>query len=280
MTKPWGASLSWLFVPGDRPDRYAKAVASGAHQVIIDLEDAVAVPEKEAARHEVVTWLLASGAAWVRVNAVGTAWHAADLDAVLDLPGLRGLVLPKATASSVAEAADRSRHGVPILALVETAVGIVDVSTTAAHPDVVALAFGAVDLAADLEVEETGDALLYGRSRVVLAARASGLPAPIDGVTLDVRDPATTAASARRAVGLGFGGKLCVHPLQVPVVHDAFAPTPEQLRWATRVAEAIGGLNTGGGEVPSGTWVVDGQFVDRPVLLRVQRLLTLAEASV
>ncbi|MCF8502720.1 MAG: CoA ester lyase [Rhodospirillum sp.] len=247
--------MTALFVPGDRPERIAKAVDCGADLVIVDLEDAVGPGHKARARrclsslqHDVV----------VRINGVETEWHGDDL-AALDSPRILGVMLPKAE-SDASVAALSSRVARPVIALVETARGLAavdDIAGAAAR-----LAFGSVDFSTDLGCSHKDDALLLARTRLVLAARVAGGPPPIDGVTLAINDPDAVGGDARRALDLGFGGKLCVHPRQVAWVREAFAPTAEERNWANQV------LATG-----QGVARVEGEMVDKPVRERARRIL-------
>lgn len=262
-------SVSWLFVPADRPDRFEKARGAGADETILDLEDAVAPEFKTSARAHAVQWLSAGGAAWVRINGLGTRWHEGDIEAVVGCRGLRGMIVPKAEhPEALARIAERCA-GAGLVALVETARGVRNLDGLCATPGIGRLAFGSVDLALDIDAWETDEALQYARSELVIASRAADLEPPIDGVTADVRDLDVVARAAQRARALGFGGKLCIHPGQVLPVNRAFAPTAVELGWASRVLEAA---RTSGG----GTFLVDGRMIDRPLLLRAQRLLARA----
>lgn len=263
-------SISWLFVAGSEPARFAKAAASGAHQAILDLEDAVAVEHKAMARRSVTAWLLDGHQAWVRINSVGSPWaedDCRDLSQIAARSGLRGIVVPKAEMLSVSEATARTPDSVPILALVETARGIRDAFAIAAHERVCMLAFGSIDYAFDLGVTSESS-LDSARHAVVVASRAADLAAPLDGVTLNVRDEAVIAADARRSRELGFGGKLCIHPAQIAPAHKAFAPTSEEVTWATRVLAETERL---GCDVAA--FALDGQMVDTPVIKAAYRLL-------
>jgi citrate lyase subunit beta/citryl-CoA lyase len=262
---------SWLFVPGSRPERFAKAAAAGAHEVIVDLEDAVAPADKPAARIDVARWLGGGGAGWVRVNAAETPWHDDDVAALAARPGLRGVMVPKAERPDVLSGvAARLPAGTGVLALVETARGIRDAATVAAAPGVVGLAFGSIDFALDIDAEEGDQTLLFARAALVVAARAAGLPGPVDGVTVETRDPAVVSGDAVRARSLGFRGKLCIHPAQVAPVNTAFAPSPTELDWAQRVLAAAPRHNG------QGAFAVDGRMVDRPVLDRARRIVARA----
>lgn len=260
-----GTAASWLFVPGDRPDRFDKAVAAGADEVIIDLEDAVAPADKVTARNAAVDWL-ATGSAWVRVNAAGTPWHEDDVRTLATARGLRGLVVPKAEDVEALEAVRRELLGRPIVALVETALGLARAIDIARCPGVERLAFGSIDFALDIGSSEDDTALLLARSTLVVGSRVAGKAAPIDGVTTALTDPDAVRRDAERARGLGFGGKLCIHPTQVAVVGAAFRPTPEQVAWARQVLDDA---SSGAGVVASST----GQLIDKPVLDRARRIL-------
>jgi citrate lyase beta subunit len=264
------ALRSLLFVPGDRPDRFEKASSSGADAVIIDLEDSVRPAAKTAARDAVRTWLgPGGGRAWVRINAAPDEHHEADLEALAGAEGLLGVVLPKAEDPARVDDVVRRMGEVAVLALVESATGLLAAERLARHPAVKLLAFGNLDFAEDCGItvsDPDEPELLPARSHLVLVSRAAGLGAPVDGVTADLRRGDPIRRDATRAARLGFGGKLCVHPSQVPEVHAAFAPTPEQVAWATTIL----------GSVREGVGVVDGAMVDRPVILRARRILSLA----
>lgn len=264
-----------LFVPGDRPERFDKACASGADAVIIDLEDAVAPDAKARARDAVAAWLVASQAppaagqpgpatrsVWLRVNAAGTPWFADDV-ALARRAGIAGIVLPKAEhAEQLREVGAASA----VIALIETARGIANVDAVAGAPGVARLAFGSIDLQADLGIAGDGDALHAFRSALVLASRLADLAPPIDGVTTAIDDTALLRAEARRAREFGFGGKLCIHPKQIATVREAFAASAAERAWAERVLEAAG--RAGGAAVQ-----VDGRMVDRPVMLRARAIV-------
>jgi citrate lyase subunit beta / citryl-CoA lyase len=268
-------SASWLFVPGNRPDRFDKAARAGADQVIVDLEDAVAPARKASAREEVARWLGGASEAWVRVNARGTQWHQSDLGALAGCPGLRGVMVPKAEdPAGLGGVARGVRPGTPVIALVETAVGVRDAAAVAACPAVSGLAFGSIDFALDIDAAETDEALLFARSALVVAARAASLPAPLDGVTVETTDTAVIRRDAERARSLGFGGKLCIHPAQVEPVNGAFGPDPADVAWARRVLAAA--AEHAGGEDAEGAFDLDGEMIDAPVLERARRLVARA----
>lgn len=262
------AAHSFLFVPGDRSDRFDKAVAAGADVVILDLEDAVGPEHKESARESVVAWLRDGGTAAVRVNAVGSPEHDGDVEALAALPdgsGLVGVVLPKAEDADAVSAL-AARVEVPVVALVESAVGMVNAVEIARAEGVARLAFGHLDYAVDLGAESSRTAMAHGRATIVLASRAAGLPGPLDGVTVALGDEQTLADDLAHARELGMTGKLLIHPSQVGATLSAFRPSESELEWAHRVVSAA--RSSGGGAVQ-----VDGAMVDAPVITRAEEIL-------
>lgn len=257
---------SFLFVPGNRPERFEKACNAGAHAVIIDLEDAVAPGDKAAAREAVRAWLAAGRSAWLRINGPESEWFGADLE-LAGQGGVAGVMLPKAEeARAIREL--RSRAGAArIVPLIESALGLWRAETLAAQAGVERLAFGSVDFQLDTGIEGDGEELLYARSRLVIASRVAGRLAPVDGVTLAIDDEAALAADARRARLLGFGGKLCIHPRQVACVNAGFAVSPSDIAWARRVLEAAEGS-------ADNAVRLDGKLIDRPVIERARALLS------
>jgi citrate lyase subunit beta / citryl-CoA lyase len=263
---------SFLFVPGNRPERFDKASASGADAVIIDLEDAVAPPDKDDARDAVAAWLAAGGTAWVRINGRETDWFARDL-ALLAAPGLRGVVLPKAErADDLAALAAHMRHGVPLMPLVETALGLWNAAALASAPGVTRLAFGSIDFQLDTGIGGDGDELLFARSQLVLVSRVAGCLPPVDGVTVELNDVAVLAADVERARRLGFGGKLAIHPKQVDGINAGFLPPAAEIQWAQRVVTAAAAAGDNAVRV-------DGKMIDRPVIERARAILKLAERA-
>jgi citrate lyase subunit beta/citryl-CoA lyase len=257
---------SYLFVPADRPDRFAKALATGADQVIIDLEDAIAAEAKERVRPALAAWLQAAPVpVALRINAIETAWFAGDL-ALCALPGVAAVMLPKAEGRRELVAVSQAAPGRALLPMIETAVGVSRLHDIAATPGVERLAFGALDLQLDLGIDGDGDELLMFRSQLVLASRLARLAAPVDGVCTALDDSALVEHDAERARRLGFGAKLCIHPRQVGIVNRIFTPGPAQVAWARRVVEAAG--RSHGAAV-----AVDGRMVDLPVILRAQAVL-------
>lgn len=252
-----------LFVPADRPERFAKAAASGADAIIIDLEDAVAAPAKDAAR-AALSAAFASVPILVRINAAGTSWHREDLDAVAKLP-FAAIMVPKA--ERLADLAEVAKV-LPVVALVETVKGIAAARAIAQSGHVRRLAFGSIDYAADLGCAHVREALVHARAEVVFASKLGALPPPLDGVTTDVSDGELASADAVYARALGFGGKMLIHPGQVAPVLESFRLHDEEVAWARRV------LESGDGVVQ-----LDGEMVDEPVRVLARSIIARAQSE-
>lgn len=252
-----------LFVPANRPERFAKAAGSGTDAVILDLEDAVAADAKDDAR-AALDVAFTDLPVIVRINAHGTPWHDADVAAMMAL-NPAAVILPKAEDAAVVSAVAEALDGVPVIALVESARGLANARAIAAA-GVVRLAFGSVDFCADLACAHLREVLLPARSELVLASRLAGIAAPIDGVTVQLNDLSVSHGDAAHARALGMTGKLCIHPRQIAQVRRAFAPSGQEIDWARRV------LASGDGAVS-----VDGAMVDEPVRIRARAIL--AEAG-
>ena len=263
---------SLLFVPGSKPERFAKALAAGADAVIVDLEDAVADADKASARSHVASAVRTFSASPVcvllRINGAGTPWFEEDL-VLAASDGIDGIVLPKAenpaALAAVAAAAAKS-----IWPIIESAAGAWNALEVARMPGVERLIFGSVDFELDLDCDDSWDALLHARSRIVLASRVAGIQAPVDGVTVSIDDERQVAEDSSRARSLGFGGKLCIHPRQVAAVNAAFSPSADEIAKARRIVEAY--ERAEGGAVS-----VDGRMVDLPVLLKARRIISAIE---
>lgn len=262
------SDITWLFVPGDRSDRFAKAASSGADQIICDLEDAVSSDKKDHARREVSAYLShGGGAAWVRINPFGTPRHAADVKALGGLTGLTGIMVPKAEDPATLSGLSRTFPGLQLIPLIETALGAHNAIQIAQVPKVQRLAFGSVDYALDLGVRESAEILLPVRHALVAASRIAGILPPLDGVTKAVKDEELISSDAEKSRDLGFGGKLCIHPNQLSLVRAAFLPSDQEVDWAKRV------LNT---SLEGSAAVVDGAMVDKPVIDQARKILDLA----
>lgn len=264
------ALRSLLFAPAGEERKLRKALTAGADAVIADLEDGTAPAEKEAARATVEAVFAGGDAACarvVRLNAAGTEWFPGDLELVARLE-VDFLMLPKATPEAVAALGSA---GPPVLAIVETAAGLRLAYETGSTERVAALVLGTHDLGAELRTTARPDGLeiLYARSKLVTDSAAAGLRPPFDTVYLDIRDVEGLEREAALARGLGFGGKLCIHPAQVEPVNRIFTPSEAELVWARRVLEAYReAVRDGRGAV-----ALDGKLVDMPIVRQAERLL-------
>ena len=202
--------------------------------MILDLEDAVAADEKDAAR-DLLRSDFTDKPVIVRINAYGTRWHDADVAAVRKM-AISAVILPKAQhVDSIAETCRSLGGHAPVMALIETALGLANCRQIASIPEIGRLLFGSIDYCADLGCDHTREALLSARCELVLASRLTGIVAPLDGVTARLDDTAETLDDARHAKALGMGGKLCIHPKQVPAVFRAYTPSNDEITWARRV---------------------------------------------
>ena len=282
---------SLLFVPGGHPRRIEKAPSTGADTLVLDLEDSVAPDEKDRAR-ELVAAALREGRAGnaeaaVRVNAPGTPHFAADLEAAV-LAGADAIVLPKAQGAEVLAEVDaridelESERGsgasVRLLALVETPAGVVRLASLAdAAGRIDALCFGHADFAREMglaEADASGGAIFHARCALAIAARAAGVSA-IDCVFLDVRDERAFREDVARGMGLGFEGKLCIHPTQVRIANEVYTPTAERVEYARRVVEGWDRALADG----SGVFSLDGRMVDAPLVAIERRVLERARRA-
>jgi len=264
---------TYLFVPGTRQERFGKALASGADKVVLDLEDAVASDDKATARSAVAAWLGSAAPeersrVVVRINDASSSWFAADVAALADTHGV-SVLLPKAESAEQIAQTRAALPGAGILALIESARGVSEVNRIAAA-GVQRLVFGTLDFALDLDMDISTDSsgLAYAGSRIAIASRLAGLPAPVAGVTPQLDDEARLLSDLAVARRLGFGAKLCIHPRQVQPIHAALRPSADALAWARRVLEADA--------VSPGAARLDGRMVDRPVVLQALRTLALA----
>jgi (S)-citramalyl-CoA lyase len=258
-----------LFVPATRPERIAKAIASGADRVIVDLEDAVQESLKQQARENLDAYLdqHPDVRVLVRVNAPGHAQHEADLALCRQHAAVIGVMLPKA--ESPAQIGRAHATGKAVWPIIESALGLVDIQAVATSAGVERLCFGSLDLALDLNLT-TGSAaaeavLSQGRYAVLLHTRVAGLAPALDGVYPAIQDADGLQRSVGYAKDMGFGGALCIHPTQVALIHEALKPGAEELHWAQRILEAA--------RSGDGVFVLDGEMVDAPVIGRARSIV-------
>lgn len=266
---------SLLFVPGNRPERFEKAVRSGADAVVLDLEDSVPPSDKAAARSAIAAeWARLQGLGCplvVRINALGTAAGDADVACIGGLPSVAALMVPKAESVQALAGIHQNLHGVATLPLIESAAGYAALPALGGAAGVARLVVGHIDFMADtgLRCGEDEAELAPLRFAVAMATRLNRLAPAVDGVTLHIGDADRLRADVQRALRFGFAGKLCIHPSQVSSVHQAFRPTDEEFAWARKVIAADAA--SGGAAVQ-----VDGRMVDLPVVLQARRIAALA----
>lgn len=277
--------LTALYVPGDRPERFAKALRSGAACVIADLEDAVAPTHKDAARDalaslasaaaEVAAVGAAAPALQVRVNAPDSAWHEADVAAVRELPGHIGVRLPKVQSAADVADARKALPGRDLHALIETALAV-ERAFDIASAGVASIATGEADLRAELGLPAGVDAeagLRWSRSRIVNAAAAAGLPAPLMSVFPDIADLDGLERTSRDGRSLGFAGRTAIHPRQLAVIRAVFMPTAAEVERAQQIVQRVRSAADAG----AGTVVLDdGTFLDVAMVRAAERVLAAA----
>ncbi|WP_432496975.1 HpcH/HpaI aldolase/citrate lyase family protein [Kineococcus auxinigenes] len=258
---------TWLLVNAARADLFDTAARSRADSVVLDVEDAVDPSRKDAARQDVVAWLRAGGRAFVRINDVTTAHWRDDVEQLRGTPNLLGVVLAKTeSGEQVTDTFEALGGRTPVVALVESALGIEEARSIACARGAFRLAFGSGDYRRDTGASADDLAMAYPRSRLVVASRIGGLPGPIDGPTVggglpELRDNSSVAVS------LGMMGKLCLDSDQAPVINEVMSPTATDATWAQDVVEKF---ESSGGVVRDGS--------DLPRLGRARRILELAEA--
>ena len=290
-TDKLGLIRTALFVPGNRPDRVDKAIATAADRVIIDLEDAVAVSQKVETRALVRDKIIAhkDRGVLVRINGLETDFFMGDIEAVV-VKELGGIVLPKTENGHQVDKIHRllvdfekkqglNAGGITVILLTESALAIQNIfkilSAAIELNREFLVALGAADYALDMGIEITKDGreLIYPRSRIAVACRAAGIAPPLDTpFMIDLKDIEALKDDAARAKQLGFQGKLCIHPNQIEPCHVIFTPTAEEISFARRVVDAFEAEESSGAAAIQ----VDGKFVDYPVVERSRRILQLA----
>jgi citrate lyase subunit beta/citryl-CoA lyase len=264
---PADISRSWLLVAATRTDEFDAAASSRADQVVLDIEDAVDPKNKDAARADVVSWLRDQGSAWVRINDHSTDFWSDDVDALVGLPNLVGVMLAKTESPEhVTETFDRLGGNTPVLALIESALGIEEATSIARARGTFRLAFGSGDYRRDTGTSSDNLAMAYPRSRLVVASRIGKLPGPIDGPTVGSNHPVLREQAAM-SVALGLTGKLCLEVEQIPVINEVISPTKSDVAWAR---DFLAGFEAGGRVIRDGS--------DLPRLGRAEKIDRLARA--
>lgn len=223
---------SWLLVSATSPALFDAALSSRADQIVLDIEDAVDPMLKDGARADVIGWLQNGGRGWVRINDRTSDFWSSDVDDLSGVPNLAGVMLAKTeSAEQVTETFDRLGGTVPVLALVESALGIEEATSIARARGAFRLAFGSGDYRRDTGTSADDLAMAYPRSKLVIASRIGGLPGPIDGPTVGSNHPVLRQKS-EMAVALGLTGKLCLDVDQLAVINEAISPTQSDATWA------------------------------------------------
>jgi citrate lyase subunit beta/citryl-CoA lyase len=268
------SARTFLFVPGNQPARFSKALHSGADAIVIDLEDSVPAHEKTLAREAITAAWDALGAAAipvvVRINAptANHALHEEELRWLANLSRLAGVMTPKTESGAVINTVRQAAPAACVLPLIESAAGYANLTNIANSAGVLRLVLGHLDLMVDTGINCGQDEIELAPTRfaMTIATRLASLAPPVDGVTQAIVDEARLRADVQRSMRFGFGGKLCIHPRQVATVHDVMTPSHDELAWAQRVIEA--------NEISRGAAIqVDGRMVDAPVVARARRLL-------
>ncbi|GAA4979630.1 CoA ester lyase [Kineococcus glutinatus] len=258
---------TWLLVPATTPERFDAARASRTDAVVLDVEDAVDPSRKDAARADVIAWLSTGGRGWVRINDRTSPHWQDDVDRLRGVPGLVGVMLAKTeSGEQVSDTADALGGSTPVLALVESALGIEEARDIACARGTFRLAFGSGDYRRDTGASADALAMAYPRSRLVTASRIGDLPGPVDGPTVGGGLPELREQSAV-AVSLGMTGKLCLDSNQAPVINEVMSPTGTDVAWARDVLRAF---------EEAGRIVRDGS--DLPRIGRARRIEVLARA--
>lgn len=261
---------SALFVPANRPDRFPKALASGADAVIIDLEDTISPDGKRKARDNIANFVDTNPKArfWVRINDGTTSWFDDDLSLCRSLPAVSGIVLPKANRAQHVHIV--SGAGKPLMPVIEAAAGLRELPEIAKASGVMRLSFGILDLMVELGTRPHTAAAMEIQNQIrfliLMSSCMHGLARPMDCVYADFSDLDGFEQSAVFARDMGFGGVLCIHPNQIPIAHGVFQALPEELDWAQRVVDHADKT----GEY---TFRMDGRMVDLPLIERARRIL-------
>lgn len=257
---------SYLFVPGNRPDRFEKARLSSVGAAILDLEDAVAPEFKSQAREAVAAWIAPERPVFVRVNGAETPWFQEDL-AILSRRGIAGVFIPKVESpAQIAMIAAAYPGNGPLLPMIESAQGLWNAHAIAKAPRVQRLVFGSYDYQQDLGIEGQGEELDHARAQIVFISRVAGISSPVEGVTAELTDMSVVQQAVAHARRLGFRAKLCIHPNQIAMVNQGFAPTASEIAWAQQILAAVE-------EQGSGAMRIGNMMVDRPIIERARSIL-------
>ena len=270
-TKEFSNIKTWLFVPATRIDRVAKAFVSGADAVIVDLEDAVALEDKAQARKDLQVYYDSQDyqPIWIRINQASSTDFEEDLKICQQMPNLAGIILPKAEQAADIEKLHHAT-GLPIIALIETALGLYQTDRLAKATGLLAFSYGFLDLCNDLQVQVATEAanIIANQIRyqLLLTSKVNNLLAPIDTVYTDFNDEKGLGQRVQLWSQMGMSGMLCIHPKQVAVVQKSLQPTDAEIDFAKRVVEEYE-------QSGQAVFKIDGNMVDAPVIERCRQLL-------
>ncbi|THF25771.1 CoA ester lyase [Pseudomonas atacamensis] len=263
-------ATSFLFVPGDRPERFSKAMDSGADIVIIDWEASVIPNRKSVARKATIDFLQSCGDTHkiaLRLNPVQTDYFVDDYTSIRSLSVCGVFLTMTESTEEIHLAQNKIPNSLPFVAMIETAKGIVRANELASSGRVCRLAFGNMDYQTDLGLTDHRTGTIYPSSVIAVASRNAGLPQPIAGVTANFSDSDFFHEEAAFEKSLGYSAKLCIHPKQIPWTHHVFDPTEQDIAWANTVLEAT---------QHSHAVQIDGVMIDRPVIERAKKILAQA----
>jgi citrate lyase subunit beta/citryl-CoA lyase len=264
---PAEIARSWLLVNAMKTELFDQSAISRADSVILDIEDAVDPSQKDHARGNVVDWLSGGGKAWVRINDATSPFWADDLAGLRGTPGLLGVMLAKTeSADQVTESFHRMDGKIPVIALVESALGIEEANNIAKAQGAFRLAFGSGDFRRDTGMAATAEAMAYPRAKLVVASRVGNLPGPIDGPTVGTNHPILREQTAV-TVMMGMTGKLCLAIDQTAIINEVISPTPSDVAWAT---DFMSDFEANGRVIRDGS--------DLPRLGRAEKIMKLAVA--
>jgi citrate lyase subunit beta/citryl-CoA lyase len=264
---PAEIARSWLLVNAMKTELFDQSAMSRADSIILDIEDAVDPSQKDRARGHVVDWLSGGGKAWVRINDATSPFWADDLAGLRGTPGLLGVMLAKTeSADQVTESFHRMDGKIPVIALVESALGIEEANNIAKAQGAFRLAFGSGDFRRDTGMAATAEAMAYPRAKLVVASRVGNLPGPIDGPTVGTNHPILREQTAV-TVMMGMTGKLCLAIDQTAIINEVISPTPSDVAWAT---DFMSDFEANGRVIRDGS--------DLPRLGRAEKIMKLAVA--
>jgi citrate lyase subunit beta/citryl-CoA lyase len=259
-----------LFVPGNRPERFSKALAAGASAVIYDLEDAVRMEDKDFARKAVVERPKADAIEIVRVNSASSGMLDLDLRAIAANPPSAVMLAKAERAEDLQKIVSALGLQIQLIPLIETALGLIMLPGILTAGNVYCAAFGSIDFALDIGCEHERLSLLSARSEMVLQSRRANCKAPIDGVTASVEDDALIRDDALHARTMGFGGKLAIHPRQIGPILSSFSVSDADLAWAERVLDA---------SIDGNAQKFEGLMIDRPLIEKARSIVERAKCG-